>query len=108
MDHVCEGVVTPGDGFTRVANALGLTPEQLRYAMDDVGRARGVQHITVSVRPVRYGRMAECRPGTVVWELAELLHVEPEEIRDAVVQVYHVDERGKRFGITHRVRKESE
>jgi hypothetical protein len=89
--------------FERVARLVEVTPGQLRDAMNEVGSRRGQYFVSITVKGVQHGRMSTAREGTVLWDVAELLRVEPEDLRDAIATVFDPLP-GDVAAITHRVR----
>jgi len=71
--------------------------------MDEVAIARGMYYVSLTVTGVAHGRMAETRRGTAMWDVAAWLHIEPEDLRDAIAEVYKPSV-GKKANISHRVR----
>lgn len=93
--------------FERVARKVGVTPGALRDAMDTVGRERGRYHVSLTVKGVEFGRMAETRRNSAMWAVAELLRIEPEDLRDAIAEVYGPLLPGQVANISHRVRDDA-
>lgn len=88
--------------FERVARAVEVTPGQLRDAMDKVGRERGQYYVTISVRGAE-SRLEFARPGTVLWDVAKVLRIEPEDLKYAIGLIYDPSPH-KVAALTHRVR----
>jgi hypothetical protein len=87
--------------FAAVAIRIEVSPRALRSALDEVAAERNSRYATITVRGVQHGRMAAAWPGTVLWRVAEILGIEPEDLRDAIAAVYQ-PEPGKVAALTHR------
>lgn len=74
-----------GELLRAIAQRVEVSDIELKEAM--LAARPDQMHPTISVRYARHSRLASVRPGTILWDVALLLHIEPEDLRDAIADI---------------------
>jgi len=75
-------------GVERVARLVGVRAEELREAMMKVGNPK-VDNLSIPVRvPLEGWTGYHIKRTGMLWKVAEELGIEPEDLKDAILEVY--------------------